>query len=696
MSKKTNKAQNPSVQNQNTTRKRANWFKRLFFGGSKTFADEVLETDRYGQQKVSDVEVILSPGKQIIKGFFEKKYAVVALVVVVLMFLLAFVGPLFMPKYFDAYSETTQQNIVPNMSMMNVPKELQGDIKDISSYGPFSVGLSNAGKVYVWGSTQIGTTGFDVSDIPEEVQNTKIAMIAAGIDHIIAIGENGKIYGWGNYKLGQYGRYDEFSESNFVLPMPEELYENGVDVSKVKKLTCGYQATAILMEDGTLYVWGNKNAYSNMEYFATMNDLPEGQDFILDPVLLDDVAFTLSYMIGVRRAPSFGGIYDPLVFGPAVLESFETPSVDFTSKGENINTILKKHADADGKAATITNIYTTATTVAYKLSDNSVVFCGSFKNQERSYIAPPTLADDEYFVDIVTGIHHYSGLTNKGNVYSWGEDLLDQCTMPRSLKTAGKIFAGGFQTYTADENGQLLQKWGNKGYLFGTNSSGADIFQRIVNGSKMTMTIGGVAVIISTIIGIIIGCVAGYFGGKVDIILMRVTEVFAAIPFLPFAMILSSIMAHLPWSENARIFLLMCILGALSWTGLARLVRGQVLVARENEYVTAAKAMGVKESKIAFKHILPNVISIIIVTLTLDFATCMLTESSLSYLGFGVTPPRPTWGNMLNSANNMTVMNNYWWHWLFVALFLAVTTICINIVGDALRDVMDPKSNSER
>ena len=114
------------------------------------------------------------------------------------------------------------------------------------------------------------------------------------------------------------------------------------------------------------------------------------------------------------------------------------------------------------------------------------------------------------------------------------------------------------------------------------------------------------------------------------------------------------------------------------------------------EYVTAAKAMGVKESKIAFKHILPNVISIIIVTLTLDFAGCMLTESSLSYLGFGVTPPRPTWGNMLNGANNLTVMNNYWWQWLFTALFLAITTICINIIGDALRDVMDPKSNSER
>lgn len=141
----------------------------------------------------------------------------------------------------------------------------------------------------------------------------------------------------------------------------------------------------------------------------------------------------------------------------------------------------------------------------------------------------------------------------------------------------------------------------------------------------------------------------------------------------------------------------MVILGVLSWTGLARLVRGQVLAARENEYVTAARAMGVRDTKIAFKHILPNVISVIIVTLTLDFAGCMLTESSLSYLGFGVQDPRPTWGNMLNNtASTLAKVGNYWWQWLFPGLFLAITTICINIIGDTLRDVLDPKSSQDR
>ena len=140
----------------------------------------------------------------------------------------------------------------------------------------------------------------------------------------------------------------------------------------------------------------------------------------------------------------------------------------------------------------------------------------------------------------------------------------------------------------------------------------------------------------------------------------------------------------------------MIMLGLLSWTGLARMIRAQVLAEREKEFVTAAKSMGVKENRIAFKHILPNVISVILVSVTLDFAGCMLTESSLSYLGFGVQQPQPTWGNMLDGANNSIVIQNYWWQWVFPAIFLSIATISINIIGDTLRDVLDPKSSQEK
>ena len=256
-------------------------------------------------------------------------------------------------------------------------------------------------------------------------------------------------------------------------------------------------------------------------------------------------------------------------------------------------------------------------------------------------------------------------------------------------------YTGALQTYVVGEGGKLLGSAGLKGYLMGTDGRGRDVFARIVHGGKMTMTVGAVAVVISSLIAIIVGCLSGYFGGWVDLFLMRLTEIFSSIPFLPFAMLLSQIIKNYNISEGMRIFIIMLILGALSWTGLARMIRGQVLAEREKEFVLAAKAMGVKESKIAFKHILPNVVSVILVSMTLDFASCLLTESSLSYLGFGVQQPQPTWGNMLSGANSSTVIQFYWWQWLFPALFLSLATVSINVIGDALRDAFDPKGRTD-
>ena len=655
--------------NQNNSSKKGffltRWVKRFFFGAGK----ELEEMTGSEAARAADVEEIVSPTMQIVRNFLERKLAVTALIVLIGMFITMFVGPMLMPKYYDAYTEVTQVSIKPTMKMMSVPEELAGDIKMIDGYGSFSVGLSNAGKVYVWGATEIGTTGVDVSVIPEEVQNAKIVMVAAGIDHIIAIGEDGTVYGWGYDKLGQYGSQSQVEAAGAEISpniayMPEELVTQGVDVDNVKKLTCGYQASAILMNDGTLYLWGNKLTYANMDVF-------------LSAPQMYDVDFTLNYIVGVneqRNAIYTGsrGLYD-MVRGQV------------GDKGTSIREFL------DGRK--IESIIATNTSMALLLDDGNVCFAGDFSADAQKV---PELAQGEYFVDVNGGSYHYTGLTNLGNVYSWGSNILNQTDMPKDLSGTTKIYGGAFQSYAVDENNALVDAWGLKGYLFGTDTRGADIFQRIINGGKMTMTIGAVAVIISSIIGSIVGCVAGYFGGKVDVLLMRVAEVFNAIPFLPFAMILSAVMGSMTLSENTRIFIIMCILGVLTWPGLARLVRGQVLVVRESEYVTAAKAMGVKEGKIAFKHILPNVMSVILVNLMLNFGTCMLTESSLSYLGFGVAYPRPTWGNMLNGANNATIINAYWWQWVFTAAFLAVTTICINIVGDALRDVMDPRVSSEK
>lgn len=637
------------------------WIRRVFFGGGNELAREA-EERRAAHE--SDVEEIVSPGRQLFKNFMSRRLAVGALTIVVLMFLFVFLGPKFMPKYSDAYTEVTQKSVPPCLSMLSVPKELQNDVAMIDSYGSFSVGLSNAGMVYVWGASRIGTTGIDVKNIPEEVRNANIKMVAAGIDHIIAIDENGKVYGWGNNRFGQYGRTQDMIDNPNITTMSEELFNNGVDLANIKKLACGYQCSAILMNDGTLHLWGNRNTYANIDKF-------------IDNHSLIDIDFTLNYVIGLQKKGTAiftgtRGLYDQV-------------RTNVSGKAVKLNDHLKGRK--------IVSIEVASNSVCLLLDDGSVCFAGDFMLDSAPM---PELQNGEKFVDISAGTYHYVGLTDQGNVYAWGGNVFDQTVVPEAAKGAAKIYSGAFQSYAVDANNRLVTKWGLKGYLFGTDTYGADIFQRIVSGGRMTMTIGAVAVIISSVIGIIIGCLSGYFGGKVDILLMRLAEIFSAIPFLPFAMILSAVMTQMTLSEDMRIFIIMCILGVLTWPGLARLVRGQVLVARESEYVTAAQAMGVKESRIAFKHILPNIFSVILVTLTLDFATCLLTESSLSFLGFGVTYPRPTWGNMLNGANNATVIGNYWWQWVFTSLFLAITTICINIVGDTLRDVMDPKSNIDK
>jgi len=156
-------------------------------------------------------------------------------------------------------------------------------------------------------------------------------------------------------------------------------------------------------------------------------------------------------------------------------------------------------------------------------------------------------------------------------------------------------------------------------------------------------------------------------------------------------MILSALIGN-SMSSRQRVVLIMIILGLLSWPGLQRLVRAQVLSVREQEYVVAAKSIGVKQKHIIFKHILPNVMSVIVVSATLSFASSMLTEATLSYLGFGVQAPLPTWGNMLYGANNSIVIQNYWWRWVFASIVLSISVVSINSIGDGLRDAIDPKS----
>ena len=615
------------------------WCKRLFFGS---------KNELFGLEKIE------SPSKLVRQAFFRRKTAVVALLVLIGLFLFVFIAPVFVSLDMN-YTDPLQQNIPPVYSLRRVPGKLKKEITDIDGFSDFTVGLSKSGEVLVWGSTKDRLSGRDMKDIPKEVKETGAVLVSAGKDHALALTKSGKLIGWGDKSCGQYGTEEVLN----ALPMPSIFSE--VIGAEVTQLACGYQVSALVQADGSGYVWGNMNAVRNLSALSAQ----------LPYLSVQKIVFTNSVAVALTSEGMIETGGEPLFMSMISSKNGRQGSLNAYLSDKKVTEVV-----ANGK------------NIALLLENGELVVSGAFENGEDKL---PHLKDGEMFLSLDGGTRHFVGVTNLGNAYAWGDNAYGQC----QIEKGEKVFAGALQSYAVDKNGKLLQSAGLKGYVMGTDGRGRDVFARIVHGGKMTMTIGGVAVLVSSVIAILVGCTAGYFGGWVDLLLMRITEIFSSMPFLPFAMLLSQIIKNYNVGEGMRIFIIMLILGALSWTGLARMIRGQVLSEREKEFVTAARAMGVREGKIAFRHVLPNVVSVILVSMTLDFAGCLLTESSLSYLGFGVQPPQPTWGNMLTGSNSSIVIQNYWWQWLFPALFLSLAVICINVIGDALRDALDPKGKGE-
>lgn len=628
------------------------WIKRMFLGASKeiAFNDDL---------KVTRLE---SPSRIAAQKFFRKKVAVSALVVFVLLFGFVFIGPLIFPIDYS-YSDPAQSNLAPTMSLRAVPAELGNTgVREINGTASFSAGVSKENKLYVWGSTKPTITSGDISVFPESIKNDNVALAAAGKDHMVAFTTDGYFVGWGDNSLGQYGSDDPESISAYPI---DPIFKTKLDPSRYGGLYACNQITAAIY-DSKLYVWGNKNALTNI------NDLNN------------------NYSANAKKA-AFGYYRGIVLDNNGVIHGYDNQELYVNTRDSEGNCKVYPSASAFLKTKKIVDI-AASDNVFYAVTSDGLLCAFGTSNYGENEL--PLIPDGEKVISVSAGGKHAVCITDAHKAYSWGYNSDGQASFKGI--SGYSAFGGARQTYVADENGKLIGAYGLKGYVMGTDGLGRDIFTRIVHGGRMTMTIGAVSVVISTIIAIIVGAISGYFGGWVDMLLMRVTEIVGAIPFLPFAMLLSHVLTYTPVDETTRIFIIMVILGILSWTGLAHMIRGQVLAEREKDFVLAAKAMGVKEGRIAFKHILPNVVSVIFVSVTLDFAGCMLTESSLSYLGFGVQQPRATWGNMLNAARSDIVVRNYWWQWVFPAIFLAIATICINIIGDALRDVLDPKGSGER
>lgn len=586
---------------------------------------------KHVELSIFEEEKMQSPMKTALNNFYHNKLSMSCLVVFICIFLFCFILASIFPIDLS-YTDTTQINVAPGFSMLKYPKSFNGGFRDISGGSTFGAGIDKNGKFFIWGNPNKNLRKAIKKNNPGKY---KFTQISCGQDHILGISQEGKVINIANIEFG-------------LNTLPEGLDKE----TNVKQVVAGPQFSIVCTEEGKMYIWGNTNFLGVLNQYTIPPDVQGNVDKI--ECNSDNVIVLLK---------------DKTI---RVLGS-ESPSL---TECPNLDNVI--------------DIGATDVCMAAVQEDGKITVWGNNKYNLRDI--PSELGKIK---SITGGRFHFVTVDENGKVNSWGRNNFGQTDVPNKLAKLKikEVVCSYFGNYAISEDDNITT-WGLKGYIMGSDQYGRNLAKRIISGGKLTLTVGFVAIVIQVIIAIIIGGISGFYGGQVDNLLMRFAEIVGAIPFLPLAMTLSVLIGN-KLDESQRVYLIMGILGIIGWPGLARLIRGQILSEREKDFVLAAKAVGVKEKTIIFKHIMPNVLTIIIVSATLSYASTLLTESGLSFLGFGVVEPRPTWGNILNSARSAHVLANYWWRWVLPSLILAASTISINMVGDGLRDAIDPKANDQ-
>lgn len=586
-----------------------------------------------------DNDALLSPSQQIKRNFFENKLGVIGLISFVLIFVTVF-GLTTFGKPYDAYEhDTPLQNLSPGANYLKVDKNLKDPVKIVSGVS-FSVAIDEEGQLYFWGKNPAHNAKVD--EILEKTKDKNIVDVAAGARHVLALTNTGEVIASG---------LNNFNQAEFPSDMKQRLVGDGI-----KKIGAHSNYSVILTNNGRVMVWGSTSA-NKLDVIS--NDY-QGHivDFAVSPfnmlLTMDDNSIV---PIGIRGSEIYTTVPEELLDGEHNILKIVT--------SENSALAL----DDQG------NLYAWG-----KMSGTSLSEFDEF---------------DGNITDISSTHKSYNVLTDNGNIYTIGSGkygLDDPGSKIKSQNTKA-LFSQYYTSFAVSESGEV-SGWGLEGFRLGSDGFGRDVWTRLLHGGRISLTVGAVSIIISLIIGVTVGLIAGFYGGFIDNLLMRVAEVVSAFPFMPLAITLSALMpANV--SQNTRLMLIMFILGIISWPGVARLVRGQILAEREKDFVLAARALGLRENTIIIKHILPSVFNLIIVNMTLGYASSLLTEAGLSYLGFGVKAPSPSWGNMLNGVVNSLVIERYWWQWLLPAGAVLLAALSVNLIGDALRDAMDPRSNQK-
>lgn len=509
------------------------------------------------------------------------------------------------------------------------------------------------------------------------------------------------------------------SESELKNLAPSQAYlsyPSDIEASNIKDIQSGISFSAALLQDHSLVVWGDVPfagiAKEHIQRIAVGNHHMLVMEDTMHIYRLEgekrkelpwDTSLTIKNLYA-------GNEMSACLYDNGVLTLWES-----VGTGMMIPDDLQGH---------IQDIAIGSYHIALLLDDGSIRIIGN-QGSELAEIPQELQNEGAFLIDVAISNDAGIALDRDGNVYTWGNSSdafrnlsnikqIDASSHTLfALDETGYVYAQGSNAYKEMEFAQddafdaiyadtyqiygihedKLQAWGHKGFLLGSDAMGRDILTRLLHGGRITMLIGLIVCVVEMVLGTLIGMLAGYFGGWVDHLCMRLCEVVASIPFLPLVITISAFMKD-SFDENTRIIFIMVLLGVLSAPSLARMIRSIIMVEREKEYVTSAKVLGANTRWILRHELFPQILHVLLVNLTLSYADSMLIESSLSFLGFGVVPPTPTWGNMLDVAQSTYVLKNCWWQWVIPAICILLCVLSINLIGEGLRKRWNPQEDA--
>lgn len=666
---------------------------------------------------------VLSPGRLVAKRFFRNKLAIVGLAILIFMFVFAFICPLFYPY--------TQTQIFYKYGTMNANYASATERTEFVSYSlgdDISVPntVKNSMNSYIRDMNAEGLTEMQVTDSEGTMYTvTKLSdtIYTLSADDLVEVARYSGVTLIASYdKIHQSFTYTDTEAFAAEAPDGEEAGDAETDAVSAQQADFEAAAAAAVeageetfTSDGVTYSvkMEIKNKYNITRESSVLLGIDgfepdQGLTAAVETAIANGESNVSYSGESYRIAESNGAYYlctigEPapaLVSSTLVFNSYDTAvqySDEFKAEallaagndGEFEYDGQTYRVEFDGDSGEI-----------FDSTGSEIVSLGTFV--VRRYSGQDTLPLDfkEAAEEVITQmeadgvtkttfVHAIPQTDDESNVVydEEGNPVFVDTEITVERKTSEYVLSCDQTTYLID-----IYASPSAEHWFGTDGDGMDILARMMYGGRISLMIGFVVVFLETLIGVILGGLAGFFGRWVDTVIMRLVDIFYCIPTYPILIIMGALFDALKMDPYVRLVWMMVALGLLGWAGIARLVRGQILSLREQEFMIAEEATGIRSSRRIFKHLVPNVMPQLIVNATMSLGSVIITEATLSFLGLGVKHPLATWGNMINSVTGSSEsMLKYTYIWVPVGLLICLTVVAFNFVGDGLRDAFDPK-----